>query len=339
MTKKTTIHLPVETELTITPDAFASGLVFSQVNPGDSAIFVSAVTASTPIVLGPFNDALTYLVELDTGAVTHVKDFAGAPTSGGVTASSTDTFTNKTIDANGTGNSISNIDVADLANGTDGELITWDATGAPAVVATGTATHVLTSNGVGTAPTFQAAAGGGGSLVHISTATLSATSTVDFVDGTGGVVLDGTYDRYIFTFNNIISSASSTLLIRMSTDTGSTFPSASGDYKWVEQSVNTSSAVSAGTDGSTTATEIRPLGASFLTSHEMNGTIQLFSPAASTRTVIDTVFTDYHTSGNSYRYTGTGYYATAAVTDAIRFTVSTGSMTSGTIKLYGISDS
>lgn len=72
----------------------------------------------------------------------------------------TDTFTNKTFDANGTGNSLSNVDVADLSNGTDGELITWDAAGAPAVVAVGTATHVLTSNGVGVAPTFQAAAGG-----------------------------------------------------------------------------------------------------------------------------------------------------------------------------------
>ena len=46
--------------------------------------------------------------------------------------------------------------VADLANGTDGELITWDAVGAPATVPVGTATHVLTSNGIGAAPTFQA---------------------------------------------------------------------------------------------------------------------------------------------------------------------------------------
>ena len=35
----------------------------------------------------------------------------------GVTASSTTTFTNKTIDANATGNSITNIEVADLASG------------------------------------------------------------------------------------------------------------------------------------------------------------------------------------------------------------------------------
>jgi hypothetical protein len=52
------------------------------------------------------------------------------------------------------------ITLAKLAGGTDGELITWDASGDPAAVPVGTATHVLTSNGVGVAPTFQAAAGG-----------------------------------------------------------------------------------------------------------------------------------------------------------------------------------
>jgi len=52
------------------------------------------------------------------------------------------------------------VDVAMLANGTDWELITWDAAGAPAVVAVGTANQVLTSNGTGAAPTFQAAAWG-----------------------------------------------------------------------------------------------------------------------------------------------------------------------------------
>jgi hypothetical protein len=48
-----------------------------------------------------------------------------------------------------------------MAHGTDGELITYDAAGAPANVAVGTSGHILTSGGVGVAPTFQAAAGGG----------------------------------------------------------------------------------------------------------------------------------------------------------------------------------
>ena len=82
---------------------------------------------------------------------------------------STDTLTNKTFDANGTGNSLSNVDVEDLADGTDGELITWDAAGTPTTVPVGTATHVLTSNGVGAEPTFQAPAAGGSRIIEIVT--------------------------------------------------------------------------------------------------------------------------------------------------------------------------
>jgi hypothetical protein len=41
-------------------------------------------------------------------------------------------------------------------------LITWDADGSVALVATGDAGQVLTSNGAGAAPTFQVNAGGGG---------------------------------------------------------------------------------------------------------------------------------------------------------------------------------
>lgn len=90
------------------------------------------------------------------------------------TPSSTDTLTNKTFDANGTGNSLSNVDVADLAAGTDGELITWDASGNPTTVAVGTSGHVLTSNGTGAAPTFQA---GGGFTAATQAEQETATST------------------------------------------------------------------------------------------------------------------------------------------------------------------
>ena len=52
------------------------------------------------------------------------------------------------------------ITLAKMAAGTDGNLISYDTNGDPVAVATGTATHVLTSNGAGAAPTFQAPAGG-----------------------------------------------------------------------------------------------------------------------------------------------------------------------------------
>jgi hypothetical protein len=52
------------------------------------------------------------------------------------------------------------VTLAKMAGGTDGNLITFDASGDPAYVATGSANEVLTSNGAGAAPTFQAASGG-----------------------------------------------------------------------------------------------------------------------------------------------------------------------------------
>jgi len=46
-----------------------------------------------------------------------------------------------------------------LKAGTDGELITWDASGDPAAVAVGASGQILTSGGAGVAPTFQTASG------------------------------------------------------------------------------------------------------------------------------------------------------------------------------------
>ena len=79
------------------------------------------------------------------------------------------------------------ITLAKMAGGTDGILITYDASGNPAYVATGSATNVLTSNGAGAAPTFQAAAGGG-KILQVLQATKTdtqTTTTAGFVDVTG----------------------------------------------------------------------------------------------------------------------------------------------------------
>ena len=47
------------------------------------------------------------------------------------------------------------VTLAKMAGGTDGNLITYDASGDPAYVATGSSGQALTSNGAGAAPTFQ----------------------------------------------------------------------------------------------------------------------------------------------------------------------------------------
>ena len=68
------------------------------------------------------------------------------------------------------------VTLAKLASGTDGNIITYDASGDPVAVATGTAGQVLTSAGAGAPPTFADAAGGGFTLKGAPVATTSGTN-------------------------------------------------------------------------------------------------------------------------------------------------------------------
>jgi len=124
--------------------------------------------------------------------------------------------------------------INNLRVGTDGELITWDASGDPAAVAVGTATHVLTSNGTGAAPTFQAAAGGGAwTLIGTQDASDSATLTQ-----TG---IDTTYDMYAIALSTLIpASDSQQLRCRVGDSAG--IDSGGSDYEYHTQMLESDSA-------------------------------------------------------------------------------------------------
>lgn len=91
---------------------------------------------------------------------------------------------------------------------TDGGVLIGNGTGAVQVTTAGTAGQVLTSNGAGVDPTFQAA-GGGGSMVWIARVTASGAATAD-VEWTNSA----TYDNYLIVGKAIYpSTASATLQI------------------------------------------------------------------------------------------------------------------------------
>lgn len=113
------------------------------------------------------------------------------------------------------------IGLPELKAGTDGELITWDSSGNPAAVAVGSSTHVLTSNGAGAAPTFQAASGGNSALV--STVAASGQTTISF---TG---LDSTVAAY--EFDLVLHPSVDSHYLDMIVGTGSTSYVTSG-YGW-----------------------------------------------------------------------------------------------------------
>jgi len=51
---------------------------------------------------------------------------------------------------------LTKVEVKAIKDGTDGEIITWNASAKATTTGPGTSTQVLTSNGAGAAPTFQA---------------------------------------------------------------------------------------------------------------------------------------------------------------------------------------
>ena len=77
------------------------------------------------------------------------------------------------------------ITLAKMAHGTDGNLITYDAAGAPAAVATGSDGQVLTSTGAGSAPAFEALPASGKVAQIVSTlveAAATGTTSIPYDD-------------------------------------------------------------------------------------------------------------------------------------------------------------
>jgi hypothetical protein len=109
----------------------------------------------------------------------------------------TDTLTNKTVNASqlvdgsiATGKlADDSVTLAKMAPGTDGNLISYDASGNPVAVATGSSAQVLTSAGAGAPPVFADAAGGGTDWQAVKTGNFTAVAGEGyFINTTSGAI-------------------------------------------------------------------------------------------------------------------------------------------------------
>ena len=208
---------------------------------------------------------------------------------------------------------------------------------------------IISQNVGRTSGLVKAVAAGGGTWTLIKTLTSDGSdATLSFVNGTSDVVLDSTYPIYCFKFINIHPETDAvSFQFNGSIDAGSNYnvtktTNAFGSYhdeadSGTDLAYDTARDLAQGT-GVAILTHKGTLGND--NDQCLDGHFYLFSPSSTT-------FVKHFTSRITYyeysdyamdSYTG-GYLNTTSAVDAIQFSMSSGEIQGGKIKLYGIGDS
>ena len=193
---------------------------------------------------------------------------------------------------------------------------------------------------------ISAIPGAAKSLTHIKTLTASSSSTLSFVNGSSDVVLNSTYPIYLFKFINLHpSDDEAALMFNMSADTGSNYNVTktttmfraynheTDDYTALQYLTSQDLAESTGdaTIG---------YGVGNDNDQSIVGELYLFNPS-STAFVKHFISTtnNYEDGDFTIQQYAAGYGNTTSAVDAVKFNFDTGTIDSGTIKLYGLKDS
>jgi hypothetical protein len=246
--------------------------------------------------------------------------------------------TDKIADVNVTTGKIADnaITLAKMASGTDGNLISYDTSGNPVAVATGSTGQVLTSAGAGAVPSFATAAAGGSMVYLATTGTISS--------GTASVTLTAfdasKYDNYMFIFE-LFKPVNDSVLgqWQVSSDGGSNYITTYRDFNEPATTQVTQGFFSPYSNSAyySYGNATNEYGA--------NGSYRLFSPH---NTSMYSAFTSEsafgYDNGNrvmqqSASAAGGSQVESTASLNAIKFYFSAGNIASGKILMYGIAKS
>ena len=188
-----------------------------------------------------------------------------------------------------------------------------------------------------------------GKMTLIKEQTASSSSSISFVNGSGGVVLDSTYPIYRFVWVNIHCSQQSgdgeEFQFNLSVDTGSNYNVAKTSTYFVathaENDHSTSLVYGSSQDlAQGTGSQILSADNDADDDSSNSGELLIFNPSSTT-------FVKHYLSNNNYTHSNplsinsrsAGYANTTSAIDAIKFEFSAGNIQSGTIKMYGIKGS
>tara|TARA_B100001093_G_C26368179_1_gene817630 strand:+ start:49 stop:681 length:633 start_codon:yes stop_codon:yes gene_type:complete len=172
----------------------------------------------------------------------------------------------------------------------------------------------------------------------------ASTTTISFVNGSSDVVLDSTYSVYLFKYINIHADANTpNLEFNLSVDSGSNYNVTKTSSAFAtfhkEDDSGTSLAYNTGNDLAQSTSGQRILFGGLDNANDGNGcaTLHLFDPSSTTfvkHFICNAVKNSYHPyAWNTFV---AGYGNTTSAVDAIQFSLDSGNIETGTIKMYGI---
>ena len=185
-----------------------------------------------------------------------------------------------------------------------------------------------------------------GAMVLIKSQTASSSATISFVDGTSDVDLDATYPIYKFEFINLHPSHDNLdLQFNGSIDTGSNYnvTKTTTFFRAYHNEGGTSTALEYRTsDDVAQGTGVQKLGGGLGNDNDqcLAGYLHLFNPSSTTFVKHFLARTNlYEESDHTVDNYIAGYCNVTAAIDGVQFSMSSGNIDAGTIKLYGIKDS
>jgi hypothetical protein len=215
--------------------------------------------------------------------------------------------------------------------GAAGGIVIQDVAGS--VVVTGASTLKL-PNGSLSNP-FGGVAQMAGGLVLLEQHTASGSASLDFTTAFTSI-----FDVYTIELINLVPATNgAALLVRMSTNGGSSYDSAS-NYKFQNSEWFSGSSSNTFPFGSSGATSIQfGFGITNTSLYAMNGTIKYFNPLSASMYK----GMNWHWFGMDSNHTsdiafivGSGVYAVTTAANALSFFFSAGNITSGIIRVYGV---
>ena len=184
-----------------------------------------------------------------------------------------------------------------------------------------------------------------GTLIPIKTVTASSSASIEFINGSGGVTLDSTYDRYFFTFNEIKPATDNVLFqFQISTDGGSNYNinNTTGNINCFHDEADTGTGGPANDTGNDTNNSTAFVNLAGYAAGQGNGAdetcagdLDIYSMGQTKMKQFTADTCSYSSNNYTINQRVAGFFDTGSAANAIKFQMSSGNIASGSISIYG----